>query len=106
MDAEELFEPTDAEFAVMTIITVLYLVLVVWPIAGVAYLFGHNPLRSPRVGTMIKRFWHWLQCPAPDQPRPAEDPSSLNNRVVTGVAIVAIIVTIVSLSGLWWFSPK
>ncbi len=104
--AEELFEPTDAEVLVMTGISLLFLIFVVWPIAMIAYLSSHNPWRSPRVGKMISRFWRWLECPAPDQAQQLEDPSSLSNRVVAGVAIVTILATIASLTGLWWFSPK
>lgn len=58
------------------------------------------------IGDAIHDAWVWLQCPAPDQAQQLEDPSSLSNRVVAGVAIVAILATIASLTGLWWFSPK
>lgn len=60
-NSEELFEPTDAEFVLMIIITTLYLVFVVWPITAIAYLSSHNPWRSPRVGKGLQRFWCWLR---------------------------------------------
>lgn len=50
--------------------------------------------------------WHWLQCPAPDQPRPMEETSSFSNGMVTLLAIVAITLTLLSLSGLWIFQGK
>lgn len=113
MDTEEIFEPTDAEFVVMVVITTLYLVLVVWPVTGVAYLYDSNPWRSPRVGgflrqvkTWINQFIDWLECPAPDQPRPAENLSSLSNRIMTALAIVVIAATLISLTVLWNFSRQ
>ena len=57
------------------------------------------------IGDAIHDAWVWLQCPAPDQPQPVENPSSISNRTVTAIAIVAILATIASLSGLWMLSP-
>ena len=57
------------------------------------------------IGDAIHDAWVWLQCPAPDQPQPMENPSSISNKAVTAIAIVAILATIASLSGLWIFSP-
>lgn len=47
--------------------------------------------------------WRWLECPAPDRPRPMEETPSFSNGLVVTLAIAAIALTIVSLSGLWIF---
>ncbi len=57
------------------------------------------------IGDAVRDAWHWLECPAPDQPRPVENPSSLSNQVVMAISIAAIALTLVSLIVLWNLSP-
>lgn len=55
---------------------------------------------------VLRQFWSWLECPAPDQPRPTEENSSFSNGMVWVLAVAAITLTILSLSGLWIFQAK
>lgn len=55
------------------------------------------------IGDAIHDTWKWLECPAPDMPRSAEDPSSVSDKAVAALGIVAIALTIVSLTSLWIF---
>lgn len=47
--------------------------------------------------------WRWLECPAPDRPRPMEETPSFSNKLVALLAITAIILTLISFTGLWIF---
>lgn len=50
--------------------------------------------------------WRWLECPAPDRPRPMEETPSFSNGLVVTLAIAAIVLTLFSLTGLWIFQIK
>ena len=67
-----------------------------------AYVLG---LAICFISDAVRDAWHWLECPAPDQPRPVENPSPLSNQVVMAISIAAIALTLVSLIVLWNLSP-
>ncbi len=65
-----------------------------------AYVLG---LALCIIGDAIHDAWKWLECPAPDRPRPMEETPSFSNKLVALLAITAIILTLISFTGLWIF---
>lgn len=57
------------------------------------------------ISDAVRDAWHWLECPAPDQPQPVEDSSSSSNQVVIAISIAAIVLTLIILIVLWNIYP-